>query len=250
MSIGPSRGVCDEHRVMRSSRRPQHRPVLRREGHLGQREGATVNEHTPGAVRREGSVRGVVRRRGDQPDRGLPRSAPGVAAAVLGAARDVLPRARGGGRRHDGPGVPRHDRAGRGGHRAGVDGDGDHPVHGQGVRRPPEPGREPGVRGAWRLPVAAGARLHRRAARRGDPRGVVPAGGHRRVGVVRVELPGGELLVDVGVLDGVHLDVGVGERDPRHRVGGAEHRDRRGVRGRRVHRAGRVCGGVRSRAPR
>ena len=33
----------------------------------------------------------------------------GVAAALLGAVRHVLPRARGGGRRDDEPGVPGHD---------------------------------------------------------------------------------------------------------------------------------------------
>ena len=57
------------------------------------------------------------------------------------------------------------------------DGAGDHPVHGQGVGRPPQPGGELRVRASRRLPVAACARLHRRAARRRGPRRVVPAGG-------------------------------------------------------------------------
>ena len=121
--------------------------------------------------------RGVVRVRRDRPDRGLRGSATGVATPLLGAARDVLPRAGGRWRRNDGPGLPRHDLAGRGGDCAGVDGLGDHPVHGQGFGRAPESGRESGLRGAWRLPVATSARLHRRPTRRRDPRRVVPPRG-------------------------------------------------------------------------
>ena len=59
--------------------------------------------------------------------------------------------------------------------RAGTDGDGDHPVHGQGLRRAPQPGGQPRVRAPRRLPVASRPRLHRRAARRRDARLPVPA---------------------------------------------------------------------------
>ena len=48
---------------------------------------------------------------------------------------------------------------------------GDHLVHGEGLRRASEPCGEPRVRAAGRLPVAAGARLHRGPARRSDARG-------------------------------------------------------------------------------
>ena len=92
------------------------------------------------------------------------------------------------------------------------------------------------------FPVAAGARLHRRATRRRDPRRVVPAAGDQRVGGLRFELSGGRLHVVGRVLDGVHPHVGSGERDSRHRVRRAEHRHHRCVRGGRLHRARRVVG--------
>ena len=55
----------------------------------------------------------------------------------------------------------------------GADGAGDHPVHGQGLRRPSQPGGEYRVRAARGLPVAAGTRLHRGSVGRGAlwPRG-------------------------------------------------------------------------------
>ena len=76
----------------------------------------------------------------------------------------------------------------------GPDGDGRHLVHGQGVRRASQSGSQPRVRSSPRLPVATGAGLHRRAARRRDPRVPVPPAGGRRLGVLRLELPGGGLL--------------------------------------------------------
>ena len=51
-----------------------------------------------------------------------------------------------------GAGLPEHDQPYRSGHRAGADGDGDHHVHGQGVGRAPEPGRQHRVRAAPGLP--------------------------------------------------------------------------------------------------
>ena len=68
---------------------------------------------------------------------------------------------------------------GRGGRRAGPDGHGDHPVHGRGLRRAPEPGRVAGVRAARRLPVEARAGLHHHPAHRRDAGVPVPAGGVR-----------------------------------------------------------------------
>ena len=72
----------------------------------------------------------------------------GVAPPVLRVSGDVLPGAGRRGRRHDGPGLPEHDQphCRRGG--AGADGDGDHPVHGQGVRGAPQSGGQHRVRAA------------------------------------------------------------------------------------------------------
>ena len=70
----------------------------------------------------------------------------------------------------------------------------------------------------------------------------VPARRHRRLGHVRLQLPGAGLLGHGRVLDGVHPHPRAGQRHPRHRLGCAEHRDRRRVRGRRLHRAGRPVG--------
>ena len=179
---------------------------------------------------------------GHPADRGLQQPEAGVAPAVLGVLRDVLPRARRRRRRHDGPGLPEHDLPHRGGDRAGADGHGDHHVHGEGVGRPSEPRGEPGVRGPRRLPVAPGAGLHRRAAARCDPGCAGPAADRRRVGHLRLELPGRRVLVGVRVLDGAAPHVGAGERHPRHGVGRAEPRDHRRLRRRRLHRAGRAVG--------
>ena len=94
--------------------------------------------------------------------RGLSGPVAGMAPAVLRAARHVLPGAGRRRRRDDGPGVPGHHQPHGRGRRPGADGAGDHPVHGQGVRCPPQPRGEHRVRAARRLPVVAGARLHRR----------------------------------------------------------------------------------------
>ena len=74
----------------------------------------------------------------------------GMAAAVLGAAGapsrwSWSPRAGGFCTR-------RADQPGRGGRGPGADGDGDHLVHGRGLRRAPEPGRVAGVRAARDFP--------------------------------------------------------------------------------------------------
>ena len=100
-----------------------------------------------------------------------------MAAAVLRAARDVLSGARR--RRGRDPGRPGSDRPCGGGRRAGPDGHGDHPVHGRGLRRAPEPGRLAGVRAARGLPLGARRRLHHRPARRGHARLPVPRRGVR-----------------------------------------------------------------------
>ena len=56
---------------------------------------------------RSRTIRAVVRGRGRPADGRLPRSEAGVASAVLGVPRNLLPRPRGGGWRDDGPGLPR-----------------------------------------------------------------------------------------------------------------------------------------------
>ena len=92
--------------------------------------------------------------------------------------------------------------------------------------------------------------LHRRAARRGHAGSAVPARGHRRLGHVRLQLPGVGLLVDGCVLDGVHPHAGAGERDPRHGVGCAEHRRSSARSASAATSRWRGCGAARSRARR
>ncbi len=110
---------------------------------------------------------GAPSRRPDHPgtDRELRRSAPGMATALLRVLRHLPPRARRRRWRDDEPGVPRHHQPPGRGRRARPDGDGDHPLHGPGLGRAPQPGREHRVRAPQRLPVAAGPGLRRRAAR-------------------------------------------------------------------------------------
>ena len=93
-----------------------------------------------------------------------------------------------------------------------------------------------------RTSPGARARLHRRAADRGDARRPVPARRHQRVVHVRVELPGPRLLGYGRVLDGAHLDHGPGQRDPGHRLGGPEHRHLRRLRRGWLHRPRRAVG--------
>ena len=88
-----------------------------------------------------------------------------VAPSLRRGIRNVSARGgRGGGLRRFG-GESRLGRAGGGGRCARPDGDGDHPVHGRGLGRPPQFGGEPRVRGPGRFPMEAGPRLHRFPAR-------------------------------------------------------------------------------------
>ena len=101
----------------------------------------------------------------------------------------LLPGPRRRGRRDDGPGFPEHHQPRRGGSCAGTDGHGDHPVHGQGLGRPPQPRGSIAFALRRDFPVAAstgyvvvqlvGARVAV----------LVPAGGRTRLGRVRLELP-------------------------------------------------------------
>ena len=107
----------------------------------------------------------------------LPRSEPRVAPPLLGIAWNVLPRARGRRWRRDGTGLSRHDQSCRRGRRTRSDGDGDHPLHGQGVRCPPQSRGQYRVLAAWRLPMASRAGIHRLAVGWRDACGTVPARG-------------------------------------------------------------------------
>ena len=158
----------------------------------GTRVQIKVMERFNGAAATGGSVPscGVCRSRGHWISGGFQGSEPGVAPALLGAARDLLPRPRRSRRRDDGTGVPRHDQPYCCSRRTRADGDGDHPVHGQGVRCAPESRGQHRILASWRFPMASAARLHRRAADRRDARCPVPARRGRRLGDVRVELPG------------------------------------------------------------
>ena len=161
-----------------------------------------------------------------------------MAASVLRVLRDVLPRARGRGRRDDGPGVPEHDHPDGGRRRARIDGDGDHHVHGQGVGRAPEPGRQRRLLAARRLPLAARAGLHRRSAGRCDClRRCFFTRRDQGLGQVRSELSRPRLFGLAGAPDGGGAHARARERDPRHGLGRAEHRHLRGDRRRRLHRA-------------
>ncbi len=173
-----------------------------------------------------------------RPDQRLQRSAPGVAALVLRTARHVLPGAGRRGRRHDGPRLPRRDQPRRRGGGPRADGHGHHLVHGQDLRRAPEPGGQHRLRATPRLPLVAGTGLHHRAARRRLPRGAGPARDHQRLGHVRVELSRARLFQPVRVLDGTHPDHRPGQRDPRHRVRCPERRHHRRLRGRGLYRPG------------
>ena len=160
-----------------------------------------------------------------------------VASAVLGALGHVLPGSRRRRRRDDGSSVPGDDQPDRGGRRPWPDGDGHHPVHGEGLRRAPQPRRQYRVRPPQGLPVAPSTRVRRRAARGRGLGGVVPAVGDPRVRDVRIELPRVRLLVDGRVPDGGRPDARSRQRHPGHRLRGPEPRRVRRTRGRRVHRA-------------
>ena len=184
------------------------------------------------------------------PHHRLQRPPPGMAAPVLRTARHLLPGPGGRRRGHDGPSLPGHDQPHRRRRRPGADGHGHHLVHGQDLRRPPQPGRQHRLRPAPRLPLAARPRLHRRPAGRGHARRPVPPRRDQRVGQVRVQLPRPRLLRHGRLLDGAHPDHGPGQRHPRHRLGRPERRHHRRLRRRRLHRPGRPCGAAPSRAPR
>ena len=98
----------------------------------------------------------------------------------------------------------------------------------------------------WRrVPGYIVVQLGRRGARR-----LVPAGGDRRLGDVRLELPGAGLLGRRRVPDGGRPHVRAGQRHPRHRVGRAEHRHHRRARRRRATSRSPACGAARSRVRR
>ena len=171
-----------------------------------------------------------------------------VPQAVLGAARHLLPGA--GRRRRRDPARRGADQPrGRGG-RAGPDGPGDHPVHGRGLRRAPQPGGVAGLRAARRLPVEAGAGLHRRPAARRDARLPVPAGGLRQRRAPRRDAARAGLRGLAGVADGDRADRAAGQRDPRHRVGGPERRRDRARSASAATSRWPGCGRRRSAAPR
>ncbi len=145
-AASPPNTDCDP-RLARGARRTQ-------EG-----EGTQVNQPvTQPASAASSAVRLVASRRQTRIARDgvrrLQRPAPGVAAALLRAAGDLLPGVGRRRRRDDGPGVPEHDQPHRRGHGSGADGARGHPLHGQGVGRPPQPGGERRVRAARRLSVA------------------------------------------------------------------------------------------------
>ena len=191
-----------------------------------------------------------LREEPQRPDHRLQRPAAGVAAAVLRGARHLLPGPGGRRRGNDEPRLPRRDQPRRRRHGAGADGPGDHLVHGQGLRRAPEPGRQHRLRPAPRLPVATGPRLHRGAAGRGHDRGPDPARHHQRLGQLRVQLPRQGLFRRGRVLDGAPLDHRPGQRDPGHRVGRPERRRHRRPRGSAPTSRWPACGAAPSRAPR
>src|ERR1039457_7157121 len=83
-----------------------------------------------------------LRKEPHRPHHRLQRPAAGVAAAVLRAARHLLPGAGGGRRGDDGPSLPRGDQPRRRGRGARADGHGHHLVHGKDLRCAPQPGRE------------------------------------------------------------------------------------------------------------
>ena len=158
------------------------------------------------------------------------------------SSRHLLPRARRGGRRDDGRGVPEHDHPHGRSRRARADGDGDHHVHGQGVGRPPEPGVSIAFSLRGDFPLAPGARIRRRAVDRGVACRALPSRGDRGLGYVRFQLSGARLLGPARVSDGGRAHAGPRQRHPRHGVGRAERRDLRSARGRRLHRARRPVG--------
>ena len=125
----------------------------------------------------------------------------------------------------------------------GSDGDGDHPVHGQGVGRAPEPCRQRRVlRCAATSPGGAcrATSSSSWSARRS------PACSSSAVIDVSAtygsNYPAAGYLGLAGVPDGGGAHARARQRDPRHGLGRAEHRHLRGVRRRRLHRARRPLG--------
>ena len=201
--------------------------------------------------RAEAGVLGWIDRDITEPMRELPGSEPGVAAAVLGALRDVPARARRRRRRDDGRGVPEHDHAA------------------------PPPSSRPGlmVMGIIMfMGKVSGAHLNPAVSIAFSLRGDFP---WRRVpGYIVVQLIGASLaalflhevikvsakfgsnyvasrlLGLAGLPDGGGAHARARQRHPRHRLGRAEHRHLRRDRRRRLHRARRALGQPDLRAPR
>ena len=119
---------------------------------------------------------------------------------------------------------------------------GDHPVHGQGVRRPSQSRGEHRVLASRRLPLAARARLHHRPADRCRARGMVRAERDQRLGRLRLQLPGIRVHIHGRVPDGGGADAGPGQRDSGHGLGGAEPGRVRRARCRLLHHPGRALG--------
>ena len=128
------------------------------------------------------------------------------------------------------------------GGRAGPDGDGDHPGHRRGVRRPPEPGRERCLRAPARVPVEAGPRLPGRPGRRRAPRLPVPPGHLRHRRRARRDDPGAAHDRSARHVHrgGAHLRPA--HHHPRDCVGRPERRDLLCPGRGRLHRAGRPVG--------
>ena len=143
-----------------------------------------------------------LRAKRDAADPRLPGPTPGVASALLRSPRDVLPGSRSRRWGDDEPSIPgRHQPTScRGG--SCTDRDGDHLVHGQGVRCTPESSGQHRLRPAQGLSVAARARLHRGPAGRRHTGGTGAPRHHQRLGEVRKQLSGSRLFGHGCILDG------------------------------------------------
>ena len=164
-------------------------------------------------------------------------------AALLRALRDVPAGARRRRRRHGQLTLRRLGRPVRGARRrSGSDGRRDHSLHGCGVGRAPEPCGQHRLRAAARLPLATGARLHRRTTARRGP-GDAPAGGRpRQAGQRRSHAPGPRDLHPQRDGVGDHPHHRSGQHHSRRVLGRAAAGPDRRHRRRQLHRPGRPVG--------